>query len=189
MSREVNLLHDVDSVALSQLLPGLNPAAPSPDSIASLYKLVLSQASDLAATQRELDAATSLSDKREVELDQALQDRERLSQELDSKVDSFQQQLTKLQHEKEQLSRSRFNLYTAPILCSYLPIESPGRHCAHILFKYLFFFTAHRIPTPLGRHRTRKERSCRSHLPAQAGRHAARRHVISVIFIPLTRLS
>jgi nucleoprotein TPR len=49
---------------------------PSPDAVLSLYRFVVSQAVDLDGSLRDLEVSRAEVERKEIELDQALQDRE-----------------------------------------------------------------------------------------------------------------
>ncbi|TFK40767.1 hypothetical protein BDQ12DRAFT_679995 [Crucibulum laeve] len=104
---QITLPEDVDEDVLSDLLPDINFASPSTESIVSLYRLLLGQASDLDAAQRELDEARAESEKKEIELDQALQDRESLTKELEGSVEAVHEELNQVKKERDQLAEEK----------------------------------------------------------------------------------
>lgn len=95
---------DVDLETLAQILPDVKLTGPSPEDIVALYKLLIAQASDIDATQRELDEAHANAEKKDVELDQALQDRERTSKDLETRLESIQEELNHVKGERDELS-------------------------------------------------------------------------------------
>ena len=106
----VTIPEDVDFDALSALLPDVNLANPSPETIVSLYRLLVGQAADSDATQRELEEARAEIQRKDIELDQALQDRETATSELESTLESVQQELAQMKEERDALGAlfSRF---------------------------------------------------------------------------------
>jgi len=94
---------DVDLESLSSLLPDINITSPSPESVVSLYKLLLAHAFAVDATQRELDELRAEAEKKDVELDQALQDRESLSKELEASLESVHSEFNQIKQERDQL--------------------------------------------------------------------------------------
>ncbi|PCH39913.1 hypothetical protein WOLCODRAFT_88363 [Wolfiporia cocos MD-104 SS10] len=101
---------DLDTGVISNLLPDINLTAPSHDSIVSLYRLIVAQASDSDATQRELEEARAEIERRDVELDQALQDRESATSELESALQDVRTELEQVKREKEELAVARASL-------------------------------------------------------------------------------
>ena len=102
-SLSVTIPDDLDVDVLSTLIPNATLAYPSPDTILALYRLALSQATDLDATQRTVDELRAQAEKTDVELDQALQDRESISRDLGSQLDDTQTEVKELKEERDQL--------------------------------------------------------------------------------------
>ncbi|KAG6853933.1 hypothetical protein C0991_012425 [Blastosporella zonata] len=105
-----SLPDDVDSEALSELLPDINITSLSSDTIISLYRLILFQASEGRSIALELDEARAEVDKKEVELDQALQDRETASKDLEGSLENVQNELSQIKEERAQLVASQTSL-------------------------------------------------------------------------------
>lgn len=101
----VSIPDDIDQDALSNLLPDTTLATPSQDLIISLYRLLLSQAADVDATQRDLDEARGESERKDVELDQALQDKESVSKDLEATIEALHEELKQVKHERDQLGK------------------------------------------------------------------------------------
>ena len=100
---QVPLSDDIDEDALSNLLPEINIASLSSDDILSVYRLLLSQLSTLDSAQRERDEARADTERKDIELDQALQDKERLSNDLEASVESVHKELQQVKQERDQL--------------------------------------------------------------------------------------
>ncbi|KAK0187834.1 hypothetical protein F5146DRAFT_1060914 [Armillaria mellea] len=109
-SLSVTIPDDLDVDVLSTLIPNATLAYPSPDTIIALYRLALSQATDLDATQRTVDELRAQAEKTDVELDQALQDRESISRDLGSQLDDTQTEVKELKEERDQLVSSQAEL-------------------------------------------------------------------------------
>ncbi|KAK0464252.1 uncharacterized protein EV420DRAFT_1034622 [Desarmillaria tabescens] len=109
-SLSVTIPDDLDVDALSTLIPNATLAYPSPDIIIALYRLALSQAADLDATHRTVDELRAKAEKTDVELDQALQDRESLSRDLESQLETTQTEVKELKQERDQLISSQAEL-------------------------------------------------------------------------------
>lgn len=111
---QVTLSDDVDEDALSELLPEINLALLSSDDILSIYRLLLSQFTSLDAAQRERDEARADTERKDIELDQALQDKESLSNDLEASVESVHKELHQVKQERDQLgSYNTFYIYYA----------------------------------------------------------------------------
>ncbi|KAI0308529.1 hypothetical protein OF83DRAFT_1073321 [Amylostereum chailletii] len=97
---------DLDTEYLASLLPETNLSSPTPDTIISLYRLLISQDVDLDTTRRAMEEAQATLEKKDIELDQVLQDRESSSQEVEKELASVQQELTEVKREREELRAS-----------------------------------------------------------------------------------
>jgi nucleoprotein TPR len=97
---------DLDLEYLSRLLPDVSFDTPSPDSVLSLYRLVLSQAVDLDGAVRDLEESRAENERKDVELDQALQDRESSASSLEVQVKALQEELEKVKQERNTLGES-----------------------------------------------------------------------------------
>ncbi|KAK0441608.1 hypothetical protein EV421DRAFT_2082889 [Armillaria borealis] len=109
-SLSVTIPDDLDVDTLSTLIPNATLAYPSPDTILALYRLALSQVADLDATQRTVDELRAQAEKTDVELDQALQDKESLSRDLGSQLEATQTEVKELKQERDQLVSSQVEL-------------------------------------------------------------------------------
>jgi nucleoprotein TPR len=96
---------DIDVEALSSLIPEVSFATPTPETIVSVYRLLLAQVTETNATQRDLEEARAEVERREVELDQAYQDAENKTKSLETSLENVQSQLTVTRQEKDQLGR------------------------------------------------------------------------------------
>lgn len=108
---------DIDVETLSSLIPEVSFATPTPETIVSVYRLLLAQVAETNATQRDLEEARAEVERREVELDQAYQDAENKTKSLETSLENVQSQLTVTKQEKEQLGRycSAVNAFKAYI--------------------------------------------------------------------------
>lgn len=103
---------DLDTEYLSGLLPDeINLDAPSPEDISVLYRVLISHALDLEASQRELEETKAEVERKDVELDQALQDKESGTQELEKALDNVQNELKQVKQERDEIGAW---------LCSYV---------------------------------------------------------------------
>ena len=93
---------DEDS-QISKLLPEINLTSLSSDDILSIYRLLLSQLTSLDSAQRERDEARADTERKDIELDQALQDKESLSNDLEASVESVHKELHQVKQERDQL--------------------------------------------------------------------------------------
>lgn len=102
-SQSIAVPDDIDTDFLSSLLPDVSLESPSPDAIVSVYRLVLTQATDYDATKREVEELQAEVERRDVELDQALQDKETATKELESSLETTQNELRQVRQEKDEL--------------------------------------------------------------------------------------
>jgi nucleoprotein TPR len=105
---------DIDLDYLSRLLPGFSFESPSADSILSLYRFVVSQAVDFDSSLRDLEESRSEVEKKDIELDQALQDRDSSVSFFETQIKSLQEELAKVKEE-----RNTFGEFVATLLSGY----------------------------------------------------------------------
>ncbi|KAH9977476.1 hypothetical protein BJV74DRAFT_946992 [Russula compacta] len=101
---------DLDLEYLSRLLPDISFEVPSPDAVLLLYRLVVSQAVDLDGAHRDLEESRAENERKDVELDQALQDRESSVYSLEAQAKALQEELAKAKQERNTLVSSKSNL-------------------------------------------------------------------------------
>ncbi|KIK69702.1 hypothetical protein GYMLUDRAFT_107809, partial [Collybiopsis luxurians FD-317 M1] len=92
---------DID--AFTNLVPDIDIHSPSPNSLLTLYQFLLEQADRLDTAQREVDEFRAETEKKDVELDQALQDREQFSKDVEEQTERLQDELTQVKQERDQL--------------------------------------------------------------------------------------
>ena len=100
----VDIPEDLDFDYLSSLIPDTRLDSPTPESILQLYRLVVNQAVEADAAQRELEDTKAEVGRKDVELDQALQDRENATKDLEATLDEVQKELEQVKQEKEEIS-------------------------------------------------------------------------------------
>jgi nucleoprotein TPR len=81
-----------------------------------LYKFLLAQAGEVDTAQRELDELRANVERKDVELDQALQDRERTSTDLEAQVESIQQELKSVKAERDTLRTFHNSIHNVHLL-------------------------------------------------------------------------
>ena len=101
----VSIPDDLDFDYLSTLLPDVSFETPSPDTILSLYRLVVTQAGSLETANLQLEETRAENERKDVELDQALQDRESSVSSLEVQVKGLQEELIKLKQDRDTLGR------------------------------------------------------------------------------------
>lgn len=125
----VSIPDDIDLDSLSDLLPGTSLTSPSSETIVALYRLLLAQALEGRSITQELDEARAEVEKKDVELDQALQDRESMSRELETSLNSVHTQLDQMREERNKLGRI-FLLHIvrlqsdSPLAASYAALQA-----------------------------------------------------------------
>lgn len=105
---------DLDVEYLSSTLPDVDFSRPSAEDVLALYQLVVGQAAEFDATQRQLEEAHAEIEKKDVELDQVLQDRETVSNEAQRELERVQDELKQIKQERDELgaplSASQYSL-------------------------------------------------------------------------------
>ncbi|KAH9009576.1 hypothetical protein EDB84DRAFT_1571134 [Lactarius hengduanensis] len=106
----VPIPEDLDFDYLSRVFPDVSFDTPSPDSVLSLYRLVVTQAVGLENAHHDLEESRAENERKDVELDQALQDRESSVSSLETQVKGLQEELTKVKQDRDALASSKSNL-------------------------------------------------------------------------------
>lgn len=101
---------DIPLEDLSNLIPDAAFDSPSPETILHIYRLVLAQATDLSSSTKELEDARARIVRKDVELDQALQDKENAVSELEQSVEAAHNELKVAAQQREELSASQATL-------------------------------------------------------------------------------
>lgn len=96
---------DIDIDALANIIPEVSFTNPTPDTIVAVYRLLLAQVAENDATQRDLEDARAALDRRDIELDQTVQDGETKSQDLESALESVQNELNAVKNDRDQIRR------------------------------------------------------------------------------------
>lgn len=99
----VPIPEDFDIEAFTSLIPDFDIHSPSPESLVNLYQLLLEQSGAIDAAQRDVDELRAESERKDVELDQALQDREQSSKDMEQQVERLQEELTQVKQERDHL--------------------------------------------------------------------------------------
>ncbi|KAJ3731245.1 hypothetical protein DFJ43DRAFT_435652 [Lentinula guzmanii] len=103
---------DFDIEAFTSIVPDFDIHSPTPDSLVNLYRLILEQSGAIDATQRDVDELRAEAERKDVELDQALQDREQSSKDAEQQIERLQEELTQVKQERDQLLASQSELQT-----------------------------------------------------------------------------
>lgn len=104
-TREITLTlpDDLDISVLSSLLPDVSLTTPSGEAIVSLYRLVVAQVAETDAAQREVEEVRAEMERKDIELDQALQDKESVVVEMESTLESMRGELSTVKQENTEL--------------------------------------------------------------------------------------
>ncbi len=97
------VVSDIDLTTLGELIPDFSLENPSPEAIAACYRVILTQHEQLGASTRQMEELTAMVERKDVELDQALQDREASLQELETSMEATQEELKKVKQEKDEI--------------------------------------------------------------------------------------
>lgn len=99
----ISLPSDIDLDALSALIPGEPLEVPTEDTVLHLYRTLLAHVTQLDATTHEVEELRAEAEKKEVELDQAYQDRENDKKEMENLADNLQKELKIVKSERDEL--------------------------------------------------------------------------------------
>ncbi|KAH7885445.1 hypothetical protein F5I97DRAFT_1885511 [Phlebopus sp. FC_14] len=101
---------DIDIDALSNIIPEASFSNPTSDTIVAVYRVLLAQAAENGATQRDLDETRAEVERKEIELDQAFQDSETKTKDLENSLETVQNELGAIKNERNQLVASKNDL-------------------------------------------------------------------------------
>ena len=99
----IEIPDDLDIESLQNILPDSLLTSPTPESIIQLYRILLAQVAEAGSAQRVLEEARAEGERKDVELDQALQDKETLSKDFEGSLELLQSELKEVKHERDQL--------------------------------------------------------------------------------------
>jgi nucleoprotein TPR len=116
----VSIPDDFDLDYLSKFLPDVSFESPSPDTVLSLYRLVVSQAVDSEEALRELEELRAENERKDIELDQALQDRESSVSSLETQCKGLQEELVKVKQERDTFGESNTLVFQHMIIFNTL---------------------------------------------------------------------
>ncbi|KAF7298841.1 hypothetical protein MIND_00831800 [Mycena indigotica] len=103
----ISIPEDLDVDALSALLPEASLESQSNDGIVALYRRLAQLAADLDAAVRQRDEDQATVERMEVELDQALQDKESISRQLEGSTEHSQRELAQVKQERDELASAK----------------------------------------------------------------------------------
>lgn len=102
-SLTLTLPDDVDEEVLSNLLPETNLTSISAEDVVALYRLMVTQVVTVDVAERERDDVRAELERKDIELDQALQDKENASKELEASVEAWNEELSRVKGERDRL--------------------------------------------------------------------------------------
>ncbi|KAF9483517.1 hypothetical protein BDN70DRAFT_873831 [Pholiota conissans] len=101
---------DIEEDVLVNILPDLNFSSLTSDDVLEIYRMLITQAASIDNTERERDEVRAELERKDVELDQALQDKETLAKDLEDSSESVHNELTQVKQERDQLAESKVAL-------------------------------------------------------------------------------
>ena len=94
---------DVDFAALTALLPDISLESVSAENVVACFRVILTQMDQVDAKDKEIDELKALTEREEVEFDQALQDRESSMKDLETQNEKLQAELGRVKKENGEL--------------------------------------------------------------------------------------
>jgi nucleoprotein TPR len=94
---------DLDLDTLSHILPDVSFSKPDPETVLAVYRLLLAQVADQDDTRRDLEELRAEADRKDIELDQAIQDGETKTKDLEDALDTLQKEVATIKEERDQL--------------------------------------------------------------------------------------
>ncbi|KAG8214434.1 hypothetical protein J3R82DRAFT_9457 [Butyriboletus roseoflavus] len=103
---------DLDIETLSHILPDVSFAKPDPETVLAVYRLLLAQVADQDGTRRDFEELRAEVERKEIELDQAFQDGETKTKDLEDALETLQKEVAAIKEERDQLVTSNRDLET-----------------------------------------------------------------------------
>jgi hypothetical protein len=103
---------DIDPTQLADIIPDISLDNPSSEDVVSIYKLVLKQAADLDELSSQLEQANESSHRKDIELDQLLQERDVQMKDIESTLTTNTSEVDKLRAELK--AKGMFTLCHCP---------------------------------------------------------------------------
>lgn len=121
------LLNDVDLNTLAGFFPEATLETPSPVLIVQCYKLILNLADQLNERTRDVEELQAEAERKDIELDQALQDKENAIADLEVAVEPVQKELGVVKAEKEELGEKRLVRMSELTLMLFYVVSAASR--------------------------------------------------------------
>lgn len=99
----ISLPDDLDEDVLLDILPDINLTALTPQDVIALYRAVVAQAANTDNMERERDEIRAELERKDIELDQALQDKEMSSKDMEVSAESVHEELNQVKKQRDQL--------------------------------------------------------------------------------------
>lgn len=93
---------DLDIDTLSHILPDVSFAKPDPETVLAVYRLLLAQVSDQDDTRRDMEELRAAVERKEIELDQAIQDGETKTKDHEDALETLQKEVSAIKEERNQ---------------------------------------------------------------------------------------
>lgn len=94
---------DLDIDTLAHILPDVSFAKPDPETVLAVYRLLLAQVADQDDTRRDMEELRAAVERKEIELDQAIQDGETKTKDLEDALEILQKEVGTIKEERDQL--------------------------------------------------------------------------------------
>jgi nucleoprotein TPR len=102
-SLTISIPEDIDEDVLANILQDVNLTSLTVDDVLELYHTILAQAAKIDNTERERDEIKAELERKDVELDQALQDKETVIKDSEESTESVHHELVQVKQERDQL--------------------------------------------------------------------------------------
>lgn len=112
-SLTTSIPEDIDEDVLANILPDVNLTSLAVDDVLELYRTIIAQAARIDHMERERDEVKAELERKDVELDQALQDKETLIKDSEESTESVHHELVQVGQERDQLGTCLFKVIHA----------------------------------------------------------------------------
>lgn len=104
---------DLDLDTLAHILPDVSFAKPDPETVLAVYRLLLAHVADQDDNRRDLEELRAAADRKDIELDQAIQDGETKTKDLEDALATLQKQVNATKEERDQLGACPHTCYAS----------------------------------------------------------------------------
>ncbi len=101
----ISIPEDIDEDVLADIIPDANLTSITSDDVVTLYRALIAQVANVDSMARNRDEIRAELERKDIELDQALQDKETSSKDLEDSAESVHEELIHVKRERDELGK------------------------------------------------------------------------------------